>query len=99
MVQTVKAAILAASTLSSPNAVRDHLNNLNAGGGGENIYHGALDILFDVQAGDVELSLAENTLECEINIQSVEWEVSTTDAEVTEDESTTNFDVSTPSVC
>ncbi len=38
----VKDLILTASTLSSPNAVRDHLNNLNAGGGvGEDkTFHG-----------------------------------------------------------
>jgi len=61
----VKDLILAASTLSSPNPVRDHLNNLNAGGSGTTLFIGGLDVNID----DEDLIVAIDNNELSVSIE------------------------------
>jgi len=64
---TFRELLLEASTLGSPNMVRDHLNNLNAGGSGTTFFISGFDVSIDeegigvaVEAMDLQVSIEDD---------------------------------------
>jgi len=96
MAVTFQQAILDASTLPSLNTVQDHMNNLNAGGGGTVYIHdGALTLEYEVSSVDfdmdiatetLDLSLATETLECTILTEMIDWEIQQIELDISDTE-------------